>query len=89
MLTITLTPELEAVIADKAKQQGTTPENLTLDSLRNLFLPGVPELPSAPQTLEEKVAAIVAGVPEEEWNKLPADMGEHLDHYIYGIPKRP
>jgi hypothetical protein len=39
-------------------------------------------------SLEEKIAQIVAEVPEEEWAKLPPDLGDHLDHYVYGTPKR-
>ncbi|MCH7501390.1 MAG: hypothetical protein IH886_15565 [Nitrospinae bacterium] len=27
-------------------------------------------------------------VPPEEWNKLPKDLNENLDHYIYRMPKR-
>jgi hypothetical protein len=42
----------------------------------------------APRSLEEEIAEIVASVPEEEWEKLPADLGDNLDHYIYGTPKR-
>jgi hypothetical protein len=38
-------------------------------------------------TVEERIRAIVADVPQEEWDKLPADLSEHLDHYIYGTPK--
>ena len=41
------------------------------------------------RSLEEKIAAIVARVPEEEWAKMPEDMGANLDHYIYGTPKHP
>jgi hypothetical protein len=41
-----------------------------------------------PRPLEEKIAEIVAQVPEEEWSKLPPDLGDQLDHYIYGTPKR-
>jgi hypothetical protein len=36
------------------------------------------------RSLEEKIAAIVAAVPEAEWEKLPADLSDNLDHYIYG-----
>jgi hypothetical protein len=43
--------------------------------------------PSEPRALEEKIAAIVAQVPDEEWEKLPPDMGDQLDHYIYGTPR--
>ena len=42
--------------------------------------------PNAP-TIEEKLRAIVADVPQEEWDRLPADLTDHLDHYIYGTPK--
>ena len=40
-------------------------------------------------SLEEKIAKIVAQVPDDEWAKLPSDLGDQLDHYIYGTPKRP
>jgi hypothetical protein len=42
--------------------------------------------PKAP-TIEEKIAAIWADVPPSEWARLPADLTDHLDHYIYGTPK--
>jgi hypothetical protein len=34
MVTITLPPELEQIITERARQQGTTPELWTLDKLR-------------------------------------------------------
>jgi hypothetical protein len=42
--------------------------------------------PSEPP-IEEKLRAIWADVPKEEWDRLPADLTDHLDHYIYGTPK--
>ena len=42
--------------------------------------------PNAPP-IEEKLRAIMADVPQEEWDRLPADLTDHLDHYIYGTPK--
>ena len=42
--------------------------------------------PNAP-TIEEKLHAAWADVPKEEWDRLPVDLTEHLDHYIYGTPK--
>ena len=42
--------------------------------------------PNAP-TIEEKLRDIWADVSEEEWNRLPPDLTDHLDHYIYGTPK--
>jgi type I restriction enzyme S subunit len=42
--------------------------------------------PNAPP-IEEKLRAIWADVPDEEWDRLPADLSDHLDHYIHGTPK--
>lgn len=42
--------------------------------------------PNAP-TIEDELAAIVADVPKAEWDRLPADLTENLDHYVYGTPK--
>jgi hypothetical protein len=58
---------------------------------RLIVLPEEPaELPAGEDSdsLEAKLAEIVAQVPEEEWTKLPSDLGDQLDHYIYGTPKR-
>jgi len=42
--------------------------------------------PTAPP-IEEVIRAIWADVPQEEWDRLPPDLSENLDHYIYGTPK--
>jgi hypothetical protein len=36
---ITLPPEIERVLVEQARKQGTTPELLALDSLRERFMP--------------------------------------------------
>jgi len=59
--------------------------------LRLIVLPEEPQNTAEtnePLSLEEKIAGIVSQVPEEEWAKLPSDLGDQLDHYIYGTPKR-
>jgi hypothetical protein len=43
--------------------------------------------PCAP-SIEDELARIAAGVPAAEWAKLPEDLNEQLDHYIYGTPKQ-
>ncbi len=43
--------------------------------------------PSA-RPIEEVLAQLASEVPEEEWKKLPEDLSENLDHYLYGTPKR-
>jgi hypothetical protein len=39
--------------------------------------------PRAP-AIEEELAAIVADVPQAEWDRLPADLTDRLDDYLYG-----
>ena len=57
---------------------------VTLEPLRAEVV--APQNASAP-TIEQQVAAIWADLPAEEWSKLPADLTDHLDQYIYGAPE--
>jgi hypothetical protein len=36
--------------------------------------------------VEEILTELAQEVPHEEWDKLPADLTDHLDHYLYGTP---
>jgi hypothetical protein len=38
-------------------------------------------------SIEQKIAAIMADVPESEWANVPNDGARNLDHYLYGAPK--
>ena len=46
---------------------------------------------SPPQTrpVWEEILELTTDIPDEKWDKLPTDLAEQHDHYIYGIPKRP
>jgi Arc/MetJ-type ribon-helix-helix transcriptional regulator len=46
--------------------------------------PGPPSKPIWERILERSAA-----IPDEEWDKLPTDLAEQHDHYLYGTPKRP
>lgn len=35
------------------------------------------------RSVEDELAAIWADVPEAEWRRLPADLTDSLDHYVY------
>ena len=37
--------------------------------------------------IEDVLAELAAEVPEEDWNRLPADLTDNLDHYLYGTPR--
>ena len=39
-------------------------------------------------SIEQKLAELAAEVPPEEWDSLPKDLSDQLDHYLYGWPKR-
>ena len=45
-MTITLTPDIESALVEQAKEHGTTPEQLALESLRERFV--TPSEQSAP-----------------------------------------
>lgn len=38
--------------------------------------------------IEETLAKIAQEVPNEDWDRLPADLTDNLDHYLYGTPKK-
>jgi hypothetical protein len=56
------------------------------DSAKEAVAEGQEFDPNAP-TIEDKLRAIWTDVPKEEWDRLPADLTDHLDHYLYGTPK--
>jgi len=38
-------------------------------------------------SIEQELQEIWKDVPASEWEKLPADLSDNLDHYLYGTPK--
>ena len=38
--------------------------------------------------LMEKIRKFSETIPERELEKIPTDLSENLDHYIYGAPKK-
>ncbi len=44
---------------------------------------------SSEKPIWEEILELTADVPDAEWDKLPTDLAEQHDHYIYGTPKRP
>jgi hypothetical protein len=60
MVTITLTPELEKAVSERARLQGTTPQILIENDLREKYLPGLPATPPA-LTNAQSMADFFAG----------------------------
>lgn len=67
------------------------------DALRFLTIVGAPTTGLATSdiqthidnqnSIEEKLAALAAEIPASDWNYLPSDLLNDLDHYVYGTPK--
>jgi hypothetical protein len=53
----------------------------------------IPEMARIPKQLESGgieaiLQSLAADVPREEWQQLPSDLTDELDHYLYGTPKK-
>ena len=46
------------------------------------------KVPRAAPAIEDVLASIAAEVPQEEWDRLPGDLTDNPDHYLYGAPKQ-
>jgi len=38
--------------------------------------------------IEDLLKEIAEDIPQQEWDRLPTDLNDNLDHYLYGIPKQ-
>jgi Arc/MetJ-type ribon-helix-helix transcriptional regulator len=48
-----------------------------------------PEATQAQKPIWERILERAAAIPDTECDKLPTDLAEQHDHYLYGTPKRP
>jgi hypothetical protein len=85
MAAITLEKRLSAVEAELAEMKRL----LGLNGKR-LEIPTTDVNPDAPHrmTITEKLMAMADEMPEAERARMPADLAEQHDHYIYGWPKK-
>jgi hypothetical protein len=45
------------------------------------------DAPSELRSFLDRIAEMVKDVPEDEWERLPADLSKNVDHYLYGTKK--
>lgn len=38
--------------------------------------------------IEDILEELAREIPQEEWDRLPCDLNDNLDHHLYGIPKK-
>ena len=73
---LTLTSEIEAVIKEQAMQKGMTPEQLALDALRKLFVPGVKQTDTQPASLADLLTGFIGVLHSSEHVNGGARMSE-------------
>jgi predicted DNA-binding protein len=81
-ISIELSPDEEQKLQEHAAQRGqdtaTYVHQLIKDDLNAAFRPAW-----------EQVLENMKAVPDAEFERIPADSSEQLDHYLYGTPRRP
>lgn len=92
---VAFAPEHAAIAADALKERDSmqvhvrgegrfAPDGALREVVRVDELDVAPHVDSAPDIME-KMDRIFAKVPEEAWEKVPNDLSERHDHYIYGV----
>ncbi len=84
-MTLTIPPELEALVEQRANIQGISAERWLYRIVEQEL--ALPE-PNDNRPVSEMLREIWADMPPEVRAKLPPDGASEHDHYIYGLPKR-
>jgi Arc/MetJ-type ribon-helix-helix transcriptional regulator len=95
-MTIHLPKDLESSIIAKV-HSGLFPSlDAAMTEAARLLLNQIEQPPTqaevgapAPMAVWEKVLKNMEAVPDEVFERIPADSSAQLDHYLYGTPKRP
>lgn len=67
--------------------QGKPIRFTTVSSLELISVDDQRNDPGAPK-IEDEIALIASRVPAEAWERLPKDLNDQLDHYLYDTPKQ-
>jgi hypothetical protein len=76
--------DLARIIAEKMRGLPIEKQQKVLEFVESIEEADEPQK----QSLLDKLEAISKRVPDEVWEKLPADGAENLDHYLYGAPRK-
>ena len=98
-----LTPEQKGLLQSLSRKTGKTVSALLNEALRGLEGHLRPEdadgksnggdqeehaVSSTQKPVWERFEEASRTIPAEELDRLPTDLAEQIDHYIYGVPKR-
>jgi hypothetical protein len=78
---------MSAIITAMRKELGLPDNDESWARIRR-ELDEMAKLPGDLSDLLAEMDRLSAMVPMEEWDALPTDLSENLDHYLYGVPKR-
>jgi Arc/MetJ-type ribon-helix-helix transcriptional regulator len=76
----------EALVAEALREFQS---RRTESGLARSQAPAAQQEVAAQKPVWERILERSTSVPDEEWDKLPADLAEQHDHYVYGTAKRP
>ena len=100
---VTFSPDQESCVTDALKDHRTlrlqvigvgefSPQGkpLRITRVERLQIQPVGEVAydSTARPIEDVLADLAREVPQENWNLLPSDLTDNLDHYLYGTPKQ-
>ena len=101
-VTIAFTPEQEDQVTTALKEhktarmfvkgsgefspQGKLIRVLQVDELR--LTTSEEQYDKSARPIEDLLNELAKEVPQEEWDRLPSDLNDNLDHYLYGVPKK-
>lgn len=86
-----MTSNVEQSVIEKLRELPPEKQLEVLDFVETLLEPkdadnGQPA--TTRKSIWEELDEIAKQVPEEEWERVPADGSEQHDHYLYGAPKK-
>ena len=99
-----LPPEQKGLLQSLSRKTGKPVDALINEALRGLeghLRPGDADtesnggdqeehaVSSTQKPIWEQFAEAFQDVPEDELERLPTDLAAQVDHYVYGLPKRP
>ena len=76
----------KTITAIQSKLQSLSPEQQVLDLVE--FLAQKTQPRESKKTIWNVIDERIEKIPDEEWEKMPADGSYQHDHYLYGTPKR-
>ncbi|MBC8394997.1 MAG: hypothetical protein H8E17_20810 [Deltaproteobacteria bacterium] len=101
-VTVAFTPEQEDQVTTALKEhktarmfvkgsgeyspQGKLLRVLKVDELR--LITSDTHYDKSARPIEDLLEELSREIPHEEWDKLPSDLNDNLDHYLYGVPKQ-